>query len=129
MDMDTRKDILVVDDNENILKLITEVAHTSGIQVRTASNAEDFFNAYTDKTPGLMMLDIVMPDMDGLEMVQKLTALNSRVPLVIMSGYNYVDDQGIKLLTKQLNLIKFLHKPFDVQELIELFSSTVDTAH
>jgi len=123
------KDILAVDDNEVILSLITEVAKLNGYQLRSAHNAEEFFAAYGEQEPALMMIDIVMPDMDGLEMIQKLAAKNSQVPLVIMSGYEYVDDQGIKLLAKRLNLVKFLRKPFEIDELMELFTNTLEAAH
>lgn len=129
MDMKAANDILVVDDNEMILSLISEVATVNGYRVRIAHNAEEFFAAYAQKKPALMMIDIVMPDMDGLEMIQRLAADNCQIPLVIMSGYEYVDDQGIKLLAKKLNLLSFLRKPFDITELMELFTSTVEPAH
>jgi two-component system OmpR family response regulator len=129
MDMETSKDILAVDDNDTILSLIAEVARLNGYQLRTAHSAKEFFDAYQAKTPALMMIDIVMPDMDGLEMIQKLAAADCRVPLVIMSGYDYIDDQGIRLLTKRLNLVKFLRKPFEVDELMELFTDTLQAAH
>jgi CheY-like chemotaxis protein len=129
MDMETANDILAVDDNEVILSLISEVAQVNGYHLRTAHNAEEFFTAYKQKKPALMMIDVVMPDMDGLEVIQRLAADNCQVPLVIMSGYEYVDDQGIKLLTKKLNLVSFLRKPFDVAELMELFTSSVEHAH
>lgn len=129
MDMRTNNDILAVDDNEVILSLIAEVAKLNGYHFRSARSAEQFFAAYEEREPALMMIDIVMPDMDGLEMIQKLAEKNSQVPLVIMSGYEYVDDQGIKLLAKRLNLVKFLRKPFEIEELMELFANTLEAAH
>ena len=129
MDMETANDILAVDDNEVILSLISEVAKVNGYDLRTAHNAEEFFASYEKKKPALMMIDIVMPDMDGLEMIQRLAADDCQIPLVIMSGYEYVDDQGIKLLAKKLNLVSFLRKPFDIAELMELFSNTMEHAH
>jgi len=129
MDMRTSNDILAVDDNEVILSLIAEVAKLNGYQMRSAHTAEEFFAAYEEREPALMMIDIVMPDMDGLEMIQKLAEKNSQVPLVIMSGYEYVDDQGIKLLAKRLKLVKFLRKPFEIEELMELFANTLESAH
>ena len=129
MDMRTNNDILAVDDNEVILSLIAEVAKLNGYHFRSARSAEQFFAAYEEREPALMMIDIVMPDMDGLEMIQRLAADDCQIPLVIMSGYEYVDDQGIKLLAKKLNLISFLRKPFDIAELMELFSNTMEHAH
>lgn len=129
MDMRTKNDILAVDDNEVILSLIAEVAKLNGYHMRSAHSAEEFFAAYEEQEPALMMIDIVMPDMDGLEMIQKLAEKNSQVPLVIMSGYEYVDDQGIKLLAKRLKLVKFLRKPFEINELMELFANTLESAH
>lgn len=129
MDMVINRDILAVDDNENILSLIEDVANINGYKIRKAHNAAEFFAAFEEREPALMMIDIVMPDMDGLEVIQKLAATKTRVPLVIMSGYEYVDDQGIRLLAKRLNLVRFLRKPFEVSDLMELFSSALETAH
>ncbi|MBD3669697.1 MAG: response regulator [Gammaproteobacteria bacterium] len=122
-------DILVVDDNDTILTLVTEVARNSGYSVRTARNAQEFFDAFDEHKPALMLVDIVMPDMDGLELIQKLSEISCKIPLVIMSGYNYVDDKGAKLLTKNLNFTRFLHKPFDVDELEQLFRDSLQAAH
>jgi DNA-binding NtrC family response regulator len=129
MDMETSRDILAVDDNEIILSLIAEVARVNGYKLRTAHSAAEFFAEYQARKPALMMIDIVMPDMDGLEMIQKLAEDNCQTPLVIMSGYEYVDETGIKLLTKRLNLVKFLRKPFEIEELMELFANALEAAH
>ncbi|MBD3610213.1 MAG: response regulator [Gammaproteobacteria bacterium] len=122
-------DILVVDDNEMILSLVEEVAELHGYDVRATNNAHDFFSAYDKQEPDIMLVDVVMPEMDGLEVIRRLVQMNSKTPLIIMSGYDYVDSNGISLLAQNLNLLGFLKKPFDVDELIEIMSGSLNQVH
>jgi CheY-like chemotaxis protein len=114
------KKILVVDDESAIRESISALLEEKGYEVRTANNGKEGFNVFEQFQPDLVMTDISMPDMEGIEFLKILRKKKKDLPIIVMSG-NVV---GTKFL-KSANLLgasATLKKPFSNKDLL----STID---
>ncbi len=108
--------VLVVDDDAVIVKMLTITLETSGYEVVTASNGEEALQAVLEEEPDLILLDIMMPVMDGLEMLEELRK-TSQIPVIIISAFG---DQDKVERARELGIECFLNKPFSMEILIEM---------
>jgi DNA-binding response OmpR family regulator len=106
--------ILVVDDEERIVNFLRSKLKASGFEVLTASNGREGLEQAQAQEPDLIVLDLIMPGMDGLEMLKELRSY-SAVPVVILTAKD-ADTDRIKGL--QLGADDYLPKPFNPDELV-----------
>jgi DNA-binding response OmpR family regulator len=106
--------ILVVDDEERIVNFLRSKLKASGFEVLTASNGREGLEQAQVQEPDLIVLDLIMPGMDGLEMLKELRSY-SAVPVVILTAKD-ADTDRIKGL--QLGADDYLPKPFNPDELV-----------
>jgi DNA-binding response OmpR family regulator len=83
-----RRSILVVDDEEHILKLYEKELTEEGYQVRTATRGEEALKMAKAETPNLVILDIKLKDQNGLEILGKLRKINEDTPIILNSAYS-----------------------------------------
>lgn len=110
-------DILIVDDQEIILKLLEETLRGEGYNVRMATNGYEALNAVSEKKPDLIITDMLMPKMNGVDMVAKLkeSADTRLIPTIMLTGL-FDFDNKVKAL--EVGVDDFLGKPFNRVELI-----------
>lgn len=115
--------IRVVDDESAIQALFERIGQLCGFEVDCHSTAESFLNACDDERPGCLVIDLMLPDRSGIEVLQEVTERNSELPVVFMSGMARVSEavQALKL-----GSIDFVEKPFDVQQIAEVLRRAVD---
>jgi len=106
--------ILVVDDEERILNFLSAKLKASGYEVLTAPNGAKGLEQVQAQEPDLVVLDLLMPKMDGLEMLKQLRTF-SPVPVIILTAKG-ADTDRIKGL--QLGADDYLPKPFNPDELV-----------
>ncbi|HEY78083.1 MAG TPA: response regulator transcription factor [Dehalococcoidia bacterium] len=106
--------ILVVDDEERIVNFLRSKLKASGFEVLTARNGREGMEQAQAQEPDLIVLDLIMPGMDGLEMLKELRSY-SAVPVVILTAKD-ADTDRIKGL--QLGADDYLPKPFNPDELV-----------
>jgi DNA-binding response OmpR family regulator len=106
--------ILVVDDEERIINFLRTKLKASGYEVLTASNGRGGLEQAQAQEPDLIVLDLLMPKMDGLEMLKELRAF-SAVPVIILTAKG-ADADRIKGF--QLGADDYLPKPFNPDELV-----------
>jgi len=106
--------ILVVDDDERIINFLRSKLKASGYEVFTASNGVEGLEQAQAQEPDLIVLDLLMPKMDGLDMLKKLRSF-SAVPVIILTAKG-ADTDRIKGL--QLGADDYLPKPFNPDELV-----------
>ena len=106
--------ILVVDDKLNIQKLLTEVLTSKGFDVTCASNGRDAQLVLKKQTPDLILLDIMMPQMDGYEFISKLRE-TSDLPVIMITAKQQENDvvRGF-----ELGADDYISKPFKMSELL-----------
>jgi DNA-binding response OmpR family regulator len=117
-DLDAKR-LLVVDDEAAICEFVKQVAEGSGFVVATASTHEQFREAYESFRPTAILLDLVMPDVDGIALLGILADTDCRAKILIMSGYHpELLRSGFRLGDGyQLDVKGTLHKPFGSTEL------------
>ncbi|MFZ0389589.1 MAG: response regulator [Calditrichia bacterium] len=111
------RQVLVIEDEENLRQVFKEILETEGIRVITASNGEDGYNLYKaqSKMIDLVLLDFYLPDAKAPAVLNKLRSCNPHVKVVLTSGFQF-DEEMRKTLDK--GAIGFLGKPFDRDQMV-----------
>ena len=109
--------IYIVEDDTNIREIETFALKNSGYQVEDFSNAKDFYQAVKEKKPDLVLLDIMLPDEDGMEILQKLreNQETKKLPIIMVTAKATELDR-VKGLDSGAD--DYIIKPFGVMELI-----------
>ncbi|MFC1508136.1 PleD family two-component system response regulator [Candidatus Omnitrophota bacterium] len=113
-----KKRIMVVDDEVDFLTLIKINLETTGkYEVMTLSNSLDIIPKMQAFKPNIILLDILMPKMDGVEACKMLNAdsIGKGIPIIMLSA---LDTDQDKLMMYKLGVIDFLVKPIEIDELI-----------
>lgn len=117
--------VYVVDDDPAIVRLLTELAKTMGLNVETYPSAEEFLEAYGASGPGCLVLDVRVPGISGMDLQKRLTAAGSTLPIVFVTGHA---DVRMAVEAMERGAFAFLEKPFRIQELCEKIQSAVHSA-
>lgn len=110
--------ILVVEDEPAMNQHIADILHKAGFHVTTAFDGIAGLQALSSSTPDLIILDIFMPQKDGLEMLVELRRSNPDVPVLIISGKQHLLSGCSMSLAEQLGASAALAKPFTPKELL-----------
>ena len=87
--------ILLVDDDESIQLLYREELEDNGYEVISALNGEEGLQKFKDNSPDLVILDIQMPGMNGIEVLRQMKMQNAAIPIILSSAYHeYKQDLG-----------------------------------
>ncbi|NOZ55795.1 MAG: sigma-54-dependent Fis family transcriptional regulator [Calditrichaeota bacterium] len=108
------KRVLVVDDEEDILQLFTELLQRWGYEPVTARNGVEALDKFRSQQIDLIVSDLKMPEMDGLELLQHIRSIDSRVPVLVLTGYPTVET-AVKAI--QEGAYDYLMKPVNPEEL------------
>jgi two-component system KDP operon response regulator KdpE len=106
--------VLVVDDEERILNFLRSKLKASGYEVFTAKNGLEAVGLVRSEEPDIVLLDIIMPQMDGLETLREIRSF-SAVPVIILTAKDADSD---KIRGLQLGADDYLSKPFNPDELV-----------
>ncbi|HEY9061855.1 MAG TPA: response regulator [Pseudobacteroides sp.] len=119
-----KKKILIVDDTELIVRIITDILVPAGYDVISANNGEEGIEMVRREKPDLVLLDIIMYGMDGLEVCKILRAdeSNNLMPIIILTAE---DDEEQKLQGLELGADDYIKKPFNPRELIARVRNTL----
>jgi two-component system, OmpR family, alkaline phosphatase synthesis response regulator PhoP len=115
--MDTQRTIMVVDDNPDIITIVKTILEGKGYHVLSASSGQELLNLLPDRTPDLIILDIMMPEMDGLEVLGRLKAVaeTASVPVILLTAkVQYEDVLG----GYKLGADYYITKPFTSTQLV-----------
>jgi two-component system nitrogen regulation response regulator NtrX len=110
-----KKKILVVDDEESILQSVTDILEDEGFDVQTSPDGETSLEIMGEDLPDLVLLDIWMPGMDGLEVLKRIKADWPFIPAVIMSGHGTIET-AVK--ATRLGAYDFIEKPLSYEHLL-----------
>jgi excisionase family DNA binding protein len=118
--------ILLVDDDERVRELVRVNLEFEGYTVREAGSADEGLAAIDDAQPDLILLDVMMPQVDGWEMLRRVQELHGvgAIPVVMFSGQ--VDDRS-RVEATERGAQGFVGKPFDLQQLIDQTKQIVPT--
>ncbi len=106
--------ILVVDDQYGVRRLLFETFKEDHHEVIMASNGAEALQLLNNFEPDLILMDMKMPGMNGIEALGKIRALNNPVDVIMMTAYG--DTQNMEQ-AKELGILYYMGKPFDLFEL------------
>ncbi|MGD8925837.1 MAG: response regulator [Thioalkalispiraceae bacterium] len=114
--------ILIVDDFPDVRESLAEVLEGNGKHVTTAENGKEAINVIKQQTINLVISDILMPEMDGLELINETRKLYPEMKFILITGGSrYNDDFDYLEMCENLTGIKaLLKKPFDTMDLINM---------
>ncbi len=113
--MPTKAKILIIEDEEALISLLTVKLEKEGFQVECAYNGEEGYKKIKEYKPDLILLDIVMPKMNGYEVLEKMNEDNIKIPVIIISNSGQlVELEKTKKLGAVDHLIKTQFNPVDV---------------
>ena len=113
----------VVDDEPTILTLFQRIGERNGFDVECHDTATSFLAQFDDRRPGCLVLDLMLPDRSGIEVLEELTQRGCELPVVFMSGMARVSE-AVRAL--KLGSIDFVEKPFEIGPLTEVLRRAVD---
>jgi two-component system, OmpR family, alkaline phosphatase synthesis response regulator PhoP len=109
------KRLLVVDDEPSILTLLSFNLERAGFEVVTATNGREALNHALEETYDLVILDVMLPEMDGLEVCREIRRIKSQLPILMLTAK---DDEFDKVLGLELGADDYMTKPFSPRELV-----------
>jgi two-component system, OmpR family, response regulator len=107
--------ILVVDDEPNIVDVVSMALRFQGFTIETAGTGGEALSKVASFTPHLIVLDVMLPDMEGFDVAQRLGAQRARVPIIFLTARDATDDK-IRGLT--IGGDDYVTKPFSLEELV-----------
>jgi DNA-binding response OmpR family regulator len=112
-----KRRILVVDDELDVRRLVAEALEGSGYDVRTAADGPEALRQASLTLPDLVVLDIMMPGMDGFAVYERLRAkpIDLKSPIIFLTARREIDD---KLLGFEKGAADYVTKPFHIKELL-----------
>jgi len=117
-DMEGRN-ILVIDDSNTNLVLLESLLERHGYRVYSALSAMEGIETMKENLPDLIYLDLVMPEIDGLEFIKIIRATREweKIPVVILSA---VTDEDIISKSKEMGVIEYITKPLNIHRIVDL---------
>ncbi len=123
-------DLLVVDDDPPILKLFSSVAATCGYEVETMSDAGEFIARCAEGSPDVLVLDLVMPNVDGIEVLRTMSEMGIGSRILLVTGFDPELLERAQALAKawNLNIIGGMTKPVDPDAVQKLLAELIDSS-
>lgn len=118
--------ILVVEDDDDIRDSLKELLEEEGYQVDTAANGEQALNRLRGEAPQLILLDLMMPVMDGWEFAERIRGRPdwAQIPVIVLSADRNIGDKA-----RKLGAVGYLAKPFELSELLSLVQTSLTSIH
>ena len=116
--------VLLVDDEPHFVKLLAERLEGRGVNVETAGGGPEAIDKVKGEPYDAIILDLLMPDMDGLETLKQLREINPDLQVILLTGHGTID-KGVEAM--KLGAMDFVEKPADFKELLEKIKKAKDT--
>lgn len=108
--------VYLIDDDESVRHSLGFMLKTSKLEVRSFTSGSQFLREVKDLAPGCVLLDIRMPEIDGLEVQAELTRRGVIYPVIVMTGHGDVE---IAVKAMKAGAVDFIEKPFDKQLMLD----------
>jgi DNA-binding response OmpR family regulator len=118
-----QKRILVVDDEKNIRLTLSQALETLGIPVQTAADGEEAMQKLQDSDFSLVLLDLKLPGMDGLEVLRRIRESRPKTRVIMITAHGTID---YAVEAMKLGAVDFLRKPFSPAEIRRLVSRVLE---
>lgn len=111
--------ILVIDDDRFVRLLIAKALESAGYEVTSSGDGADGIRLYSEKAFDLVITDIMMPGINGVQVVQKLKQKDPGARIITISSGSAEEKSDLLRMTTILGAVKAIHKPIDSDKLLE----------
>lgn len=118
-----KANILIVDDEKSILDTMTGILEDEGYETATASSGEEGLAKFSEISPDIVLLDVWMPDMDGIETLKHIRKKNENACVIVISGHSNIDTAVHAI---KLGAYDFLEKPLSLDKVLILISRAIE---
>ena len=117
------KDILIVDDAENNLILLSDLLSEFEYNIRVAHNGSEALDLIKDKAPDLILLDIMMPEMDGFELLEKIKHQIPSAKTIFITAKSNDDDRARAF---EMGAVDFITKPVNIMQVMDIVKRSLE---
>jgi len=117
--MNDKLTVLVVDDNEDLLETFAMILKRRGFSVQTADNGVSAVDRFKEQSFDVILMDIVMPEMNGVEAFKKIKEIQPGASIILMTAYS---EEELIQTAKDEGAHQIIHKPIRIDQLIELIN-------
>jgi FixJ family two-component response regulator len=114
--------ISIVDDDRSVAEAIVSLIQSVGYKAKGFYSADDFLNSGQLIKTACLILDVRMPEIEGLELQRRLAAKNHRIPIIFITAY---DSEDVRAQAFQAGAAGFLYKPFSQESLLQAVCSAL----
>ena len=118
-----RPTVFVVDDNASIREAIKSLVESTGLLVETFESTQDFLRHKLPNGPQCLVLDVLLPEVNGLDFQNELTSANIRIPIIFITGHG---DIPMTVRAMKAGAVEFLTKPFQDEDLLKAIQQGLD---
>ena len=122
---DMQKSVLVIDDDHGILRMIERMLAGTDYHCLTFDDAQTALETLSHQAVHLIITDIIMPGMEGIEVILNLRAMFPKLPIIAMSGGGRSDRADVLHLAQQLGASRIVPKPFTRAELLTAIDTQI----
>jgi FixJ family two-component response regulator len=115
--------VFIVDDDAGVRDALRLLMRSADLPVEAFASAKDFLATVTADRPGCLILDVRMPDVDGLELQRQLAARGSRLPVIMLTGHA---DVPMAVQALRAGALDFIPKPFESKALLARIREAID---
>ncbi|MBC7219222.1 MAG: response regulator [Hadesarchaea archaeon] len=121
-----KKKIMIVDDSRAIVRAVELLLEAENFETVSAFSGEECLEKLEREKPDLILLDIMMPGMDGREVCRRIKKTNKKVKVIFLTGVGVLKTRGLSALcqkfhaeiSKELGAVDYITKPFDNEDLV-----------
>jgi len=117
--------ILIIDDDQQLSRSFAKLLSQEGVDVRTAPTGEQGLKEIEHQAFDLVILDIRLPGMDGIQTFQAIHERNPKLPVIIITAYGSTETT---IEAIRMGAFDYIHKPFDIPEMLELISKGLESS-
>jgi DNA-binding NtrC family response regulator len=121
--MHDKPTILVVDDNQDLLNTFAMILKRRGFSVQTAGDGFSAINKFKEQDFDVTLMDIVMPEMNGVDASRKMKEINPGAPIILMTAYS---DEELLQTARDEGVRQIIHKPIRIDQLIQIITEAAD---
>jgi CheY-like chemotaxis protein len=122
------KRILFIDDNESFRSSFSRILERQGFAVSQAGDGLEGLQRFRAETPDLVVCDLIMPEMEGMETIQQLIRLKPDIKIIAISGGGRVNPLDYLKIAQMMGAVEKLAKPFSSDELISVIERLIGPA-
>jgi len=115
--------VFIVDDDELICRALAKLLRSVKLNVETFSTAGEFLSRLPVDCPCCLLLDVRLPEVSGLELQDRLAAMDADIPIIFITGHGTI---SMSVRAIKAGAVDFIQKPFDEQELIDKIQKALD---